>query len=286
MRSSDQTKLSAFGFSDPDKKDLDHELACIYLAQEEIARKLVAIAHPDYERATESCRQASEKAKKALGSNVHAVITKYLLDQANHEEEKDKRSGGETWSQWDDRGKKMRGEFTEFVKAAGFFGRTVYVPTEECEIVDRVRAKTEVHIQKGSGQYATSIGWADVLVKATIGYGCKGLALEVQDGCVSVRGRGEDVSAQFKAGFYRPVYCLGIEVKIGKVPVSDAMRQISFYRSYMDSDTGWMLVAPWDITESERDALTRSNVFFVKLGAKFEEFKRNQSGKIAKAQEV
>ncbi len=41
MHSSDRTLAAKLGFADPDKKDPDHDLACQYLASEEITRQLV-----------------------------------------------------------------------------------------------------------------------------------------------------------------------------------------------------------------------------------------------------
>ena len=40
-RTKDQTYLARLGFSDPDKKNELHDAACLYLAQEEKARKLL-----------------------------------------------------------------------------------------------------------------------------------------------------------------------------------------------------------------------------------------------------
>lgn len=57
MHSHDRTLLSKLGFADPDKKDGRHDLACQYLAQDEIALKLVDLVT----REKQVCREASER---------------------------------------------------------------------------------------------------------------------------------------------------------------------------------------------------------------------------------
>ena len=41
MHSKDRTQLANFGFRDPDKRDRRHDLACQYIAKQEIAEALL-----------------------------------------------------------------------------------------------------------------------------------------------------------------------------------------------------------------------------------------------------
>ncbi len=45
MHSHDRTLLARLGFSDPDKKEPLHDLACAYLAEDTQARKLLELTH-------------------------------------------------------------------------------------------------------------------------------------------------------------------------------------------------------------------------------------------------
>lgn len=156
---------------------------------------------------------------------------------------------------------------------------------------------TEFHLQKGKNQYATTVGFIDALFKFYV----TGVVEDwVTEQRVLATSRWEKCSP-FKVT--QKVKSNAIvtfaEVKIQPIPFGDALRQMTLYRDYLfakhaddalldnsypygslvPNRTGrkgmpiGLLVAPWDISAAETDALNKAKFAFLKLGRSFEEWR-------------
>jgi len=164
MHSHDRTLLSKLGFADPDKRNPEHDQACLYLTQPEVARKVAA----------------------------------WMIE--------------------------LRGEWTNAA------GRWKYSGI-------RTATTQEHHLQKGSGQYATSIGFIDVVFDF--------------EGVVEGTKTAEWSEAKDNYGNYRDVWTpcepvatteilrwkMLVEVKIAPVGIGDVLRQLNLYATYHDGGT-------------------------------------------------
>lgn len=111
-------------------------------------------------------------------------------------------------------------------------------------------ATQEVALVKGAGQYATIVGYIDVVLA----------------GFSEVPGW-TDVQVE-----------MCIEVKATERSIPDAIRQIETYRQWRPSEhsynprRGWMLVTTWQPTELELNALRARNIYHRVLGDGFTKF--------------
>ncbi len=203
MHSHDRTLLSKLGFADPDKRNPEHDQACLYLTQPDVARKVAA----------------------------------WMME--------------------------LRGEWTDEI------GRWKY---------SKIRFATdqEFHLQKGKGQYATTIGFLDVV------FDFEGTIEGTQTAEWSSRGTVpcEPVNAT-RNNHWRML----VEVKISPVSIGDVLRQLNLYSTYFESVAEYrhmprcLLVAPWDLAASELDALRKSGYEFLKLGKAFNDWKQSLATK-------
>jgi hypothetical protein len=113
-----------------------------------------------------------------------------------------------------------------------------------------IRGVVETPISKGEGQYHTTVGYIDVRLEFGFTYSAESVG--------PASGKCPDCDEAFSdpgpgghpAEHHWPGWSANIEVKIGRVPVSDAIRPVVFYREYTNpagSDHGghWMLATPW-----------------------------------------
>jgi hypothetical protein len=111
-------------------------------------------------------------------------------------------------------------------------------------------ARTEQTVVKGKDQYKTTIGFLDVSLMF-----------------VSLW---EPLTTSQEAN-YSETHSFAIEVKAGKVPVSEVIRQINLYREFVSFDT-WLLATPWPISEVEKTTLDGEKIKHILLGDSFREF--------------
>jgi hypothetical protein len=142
-------------------------------------------------------------------------------------------------------------------------------------VVDTVirgfRAKPEVEISKGSGQYRTTVGFVDVLLTAV---------LDIHQTNFPKRRISENGNQEPWPpceGFTRVCSArVAIEVKTSPLPVGDIVRQINLYRSYSDFDT-WILATTFPLTQSQSDFLAYSRILHIYLGERFQDFVKEQA---------
>ncbi len=111
-------------------------------------------------------------------------------------------------------------------------------------------ARLEYAINKGEGQYRTTIGFVDV---AIILGSCT--LMEMRFG---------------RANYAETPIGIGVEVKIGAVPVDELLRQINLYRQYLSFE--WVAALRFDVDQDYVDTLEQQNIRVVRLGKKFTEW--------------
>lgn len=143
----------------------------------------------------------------------------------------------------------------------------------------RVRDKAmEYHLQKGSGQYATTIGFVDVLFTAAFPH--TRFVRETQ--------RKDYVDGKYTT-IVTPAHYLEdsldvrcfVEVKITPVSVNEILRQMNLYRSYIDTEpyynpyTGLVITA-WELDAADETALLQARYKHFHLGQGFQDWKNNR----------
>jgi hypothetical protein len=229
MHSHDRTLIARLGFSDPDKKNDQHDLACQYLAL------------------PENCLRLAK-----------------LLEEANapvRVEEHVAQKGAQT-GYWERR--------------PGRYTRTRNV--ESCQ------ARLEVPIQKGQGQYATTIGFLDVAIYSKV--------REIRDGEVyadvavpqpppSTPRVWQPTTYEEKWQPFRDEFvhdkAAYVEVKIAPAKLGETLRQIGLYRQYVHVAglTGhgkWVLATAYPLPAPDLETLRAEGVHHIQLGEKFLEY--------------
>lgn len=250
--SHDWTKLSQFGFSDPDKKDPDHELACAYLAQKDVAKKLIGAVEPKYPETYEKALKVREWFEKNFDEKHEHVFA--IKDEQKFKE--------------------------AFFKTFGHLGPGEHTILAGVSKKHLVRTFVEWHITKGKGKFKTSQGWIDVAMDAQVYF-------EPYEEVITIGPSGQGLCR--KDSLYRPRHTkaidfrttIGVEVKIQAAPISDVIRQLSFYDTYFPC-SHWVVVTTRDITDAEKGLLDKSEIKHFKLGSDFEEFKSKKANTVSK----
>lgn len=247
--SHDRTKLAQFGFSDPDKKNPEHELACAYLAQKSVAKRLITKIYPGYQKALDKAAQERERCKP--------ILNQELTDLGKLRD-----------SDYDEAFRELFPKVRPNAKEGST--HTLLMDVHEEDVISTVAEK---HITKGVGKFKTSIGWVDVYIEAYIQFVPQIQRVTVSQGRISIEYGGwqpaHDRSVQFSAR-------CGIEVKIATTPISDVIRQLTFYNTYYALHN-WIVVTKHDLTDAEKGLLKNAGFLHLKLGADFEDFKSKQS---------
>lgn len=204
MHSHDRTLLSKLGFSDPDKKDPKHDLACLFL-REEATREMIG---------------------------------KWLLAQ-----------------------------FPVLPEGAvGHHPKDVKIG----------RPVIEYHLQKGEGQYATTIGFLDVLYQPLINVCHIDKAQECDANWKPV---GEPKLTRADEELR---WLMFAEVKVHPVGVGDILRQMNLYSTYLHANS-WrsrpakflpngLVVTAWSPSRVERQAVTDAGFGWLTLGDRFQQW--------------
>jgi hypothetical protein len=133
--------------------------------------------------------------------------------------------------------------------------------------VDQSSIRLETYITKGSGQYKTTIGFADLT------------ALVFHPKKLEVNSIGYDGSTSLCT--YRYTSKLIVEVKITKTSIGDVLRQLSLYREFTPQPDGAyphpdghivFLVSAYALDETDVAALSREKISHAVLGPGFKEF--------------
>lgn len=215
MHSHDRTLLSRLGFSDPDKKEPRHDLACRYLAQPEVAKHIVSM---------------------------------FLLSPRPFSLESTRVYSDEVIS-------RERGMISQAIKML-------------------LNPHFERPIGKGEGQYKTTIGFIDLVLRA-----------EIQENVLSEKSVKEKEkwvvsTADDTTAMRVPIFA---EVKIASVSVGEIIRQIHLYREYLTPvvfqnyvNGSWgipfVLATAFPLSADALQQLKDDHIKHVFLGEKFNKF--------------
>lgn len=137
----------------------------------------------------------------------------------------------------------------------------------------------EHEIAKGSGQYRTTVGFADLVLKLRVEEKCSCVRQRRRSGCDA---HGCPLWSDWQTvrdQTYQTDLALGIEVKVQPVAIGNLLRQVKLYRSYSAVEQ-WMVATPYDLSSSEVQYLRNEGVLHARLGARFEAFVASEQGAI------
>lgn len=134
------------------------------------------------------------------------------------------------------------------------------------ELVERLPSKIKVnlehHLQKGAGQYATTIGFLDVVYEVT-SYG----VMSYTDWCYEHKKRCLKHRKRERIDYFFA------EVKIEPIGYGEILRQLNLYRSYFSSKiVPGLLVTDWVLSAHEKTAIEAAGYPCLHLGQKFQEW--------------
>jgi hypothetical protein len=133
------------------------------------------------------------------------------------------------------------------------------VQSDTWRVLKVSKCEMEHMISKGYEQYKTTIGFVDLLVPVMAGV------------------TETDANGQPKEWHHQEV--IAVEVKINRVSVGDALRQIRLYRGYRIAwgDVHWILATSFPVSKLDLETLKASDVHHVFLGRAFERWAEEQS---------
>lgn len=153
--------------------------------------------------------------------------------------------------------------------------QTGYQPhvTGELKRLTFERATIGMPINKGHGQYKTTVGFADVVYRYK---------------CVYESSYNDVVESQFS-----PAAML-VEVRIEPCPLGDIVRQMALYREYFSSAAYYarhhpiVLVTAFDLVMDDVETLRVESIGHVRLGARFDAYyqRRKETGERANCLEI
>lgn len=143
--------------------------------------------------------------------------------------------------------------------------------------VVQVTGQMEYHLTKGEGQYSTTIGFIDVMLRVRVAEHWRGTT-----------SKGVSVDQRFTSRRLLPC-----EVKVARVGIGDLIRQMALYCDYLaiasrssDADRDGLLpravvVTRYQLAETERVALVNAGLLPVVLGKGFDDWAATANGPAA-----
>lgn len=286
MHSHDRTLLSKLGFADPDKKDHRHDLACQYLAQGEIAMRLVDIATrkeegrqqwavlktlPEYHIA-----KGDGQYKTTIGfADLCIVFTSLASTPDRPLEDLRGRAVAESlklWAEYQKRPVYMRQSnesntlWRDRLKEDGLQG------------YDQAYKEMQERHRKECDQIDKDVS-ASVAAQAH-----RQIAIPAQWQPLS---NGDWKDAVTGAGYHTRGGSLLVEVKVNPIPTCDALRQLGLYRTYLQI-SAVMLVTAFDLSVEDVEMLKGEKVHHIRLGAAFDAYcqRRKEQPQMAASLEI
>ena len=270
MHSHDRTLLARLGFADPDKRLQEHDLACQYLAQNEVASSLLA---PQIQA---EIKRMQKVGKERRGSRP--VVVEWT--------EKVRPQLEVPLSKGEDKYKTTVG----FVDLTLAFTVVARVPPEyEFEWLERYADILSTLESSGIVFEVVEIPEKDRRPQSETSYvawrfASGRRALTPQEKVYLYDLHGSDTSTLQNYDLGRliiaktqplsPCYeysTVGVEVKITPVGVGEILRQIKLYQEYADH-RHWYVVTAFPLSEGDIDALKTNGVLHAKLGSGFLNF--------------
>lgn len=262
MHSHSRTLIAKLGFADPDKKSPRHDLACQYLGEPEQIAKIAKLLWPnlrgDY-----------------IESPDIALISRATIEDLRFEV-----AGGAVRLLGRQRGENIVKEYDAIVRRA-FEADVEYPP--RVWISDIGESEFEQPVEKGTGQYRTVVGFLDTVANVAIsGHGelsahrwrnTGAKLLDVLDKKPTAPSYETNVVSFSQRE--RPALIgrktIVVEVKIAPVAAADILRQVNFYRSFVDADR-WVAATDFDLDSRGGEMLTSQGVLHVRLGRGLDEY--------------
>lgn len=260
-RTADRTLLAALGFADPDRKDRRHTLACQYLAQPDVAQKVLARVCPAW---VAPFVFPDDPGLDALCGAVHPE---------GPARQWAKLPGSPwTWRTHEPRNARVKPGRLEvaITRAGGYLVGfwDVVVPVE----LSRPSASVSIEgpdVSPSRSESPMPDQWAAVMAARKETPPAPTPALEWK-----IR-RSRSMNTEIAAALY-------IEVKAGPCDVGDLVRQLATYRTVESrSEPVYIAATCWPMSESDRATLTAAGVHHVRLGAGFEDYARSRSAEDA-----
>jgi len=236
MHSYDRTLLSRLGFADPDRKNPEHTMACLYLADPVGAERLIdSLFRGRLLLALVEARQQSEDWGEIYDDYLPAPISKQCEIQTQ----------------------------SQLLDAPEHYWQ-------------RLTTRIEVPINKGHAQYQTTIGFVDVQIEAGAGVHRRNRRkIRPSPRLWADAGKREQAKlADFVVGDWTEPYASAllnehvcVEVKTQVHDAAEVIRQITLYREYMGwGGITWGVVSCTPIAPRMVEALQAADLFVRVLG--------------------
>ena len=155
--------------------------------------------------------------------------------------------------------------------------------TESTQI-GRCGVAFEHQITKGSGQYRTTIGFADLVYRFERLINWTGRVMRKRPGGSGRWGRPDRLPDSQGVRHVN----VGVEVKIAPIGIGDVLRQIKLYRAYTDNSTQycdglssdivrWIVATAYPLSALDLQSLTNERIVHVFLGGAFRAFVESQA---------
>jgi hypothetical protein len=247
MHSHDRTMIAKLGFADGDRRNDEHDLACQYLMDGPVSSLVLdSIAMPPFEAlAARRFKELAEQRARAESGMTATELSRLV--------------GKGAW------------EFSDLTLGVPAFAQ--------------IETATEVPLHKGDGQYQTTLGFLDVAIAFRMFARVGGrqfratYAYDTPDGkwAVGATARWEPRWADFEERIEANGRAV-IEVKIGEVPLGEAIRQVKFYRSFSGETSIYtsppcfrlyILATRYELSEHDTDVLRNEQIHHLHLGDGF-----------------
>lgn len=269
MRTSDRSLLQSLGFADPDKGNPEHDIACRFLAQPEQALKLRAAIDKREDGDMEGFQTWFPSVEWDLNwQTSHAYI--YNASEASFT------STGTT--------ERMLFKDEKSTFLVGFVDLVLEYVIHREQDVQMFRRRTDEEVElvrreRFGGDEPKRPVPLILTREMTPRESAQMGAFEAQRKEWEKLGRliqhewiehGEPKRKLLS----RPLYKIGIEVKVRRTPVSECLKQLKVYREYAKDVTPsmWVLATRYTLTSSERDLLRTEGFHHIRLAEGFERF--------------
>lgn len=297
-RASDRTLLQALGFNDPDKGNEEHDLGCRYLIQPAQMEKLVEMLFPR-DKLKSTWRDYTDRYGPPYGNSPDARDQKFEF--SNHRIVGVEHEGRlETVVQ-------RPGYNGSAGYHIGFLDSLILPAWISSATRTTWRRSTQAEIEREIGPRPTDpmrsnyIAPKDTSKPFCISCGRAVGSLELSErgahwhrACLDKTNAyyeadrlWQQQSSDLQGKWVAPTEdvvtkkifhtcSIGIEVKIGQIPIGNAIRQIKLYASYCDEGMPWVLATRYAISKGDRDALKNENILHIRLAAGFDAYLESQ----------
>ena len=155
----------------------------------------------------------------------------------------------------------------------------------ELTSVQPQKAVLELPLNKGEDRFKTTVGFLDCVIPVKLSFTCQ---------CPSTYQRWLGYGAEYSRHTcevpprdvvdHDEHVC--IEVKAGRTPITDVIRQINLYKEYANLGNCcwdvclppvWVLAKPYDLDNNAVKVLEQAGAFHIRLGDGFEAFVKNET---------